>query len=292
VHPLELWLVEFLRRQPQATLSEVVEASRSVRQEAYNWLFHTRYSQAQDIRIRSVREEDAFRAIHQRWRKVGYPFDSLVASYATAIGSSADRPAALADLMGIIVNDGVRMPTLKIAALHFASGTPFETRMVPTASRPERVLAPQIAATIKAALLSVVQRGTARRLGPTLTLADGAMLPIGGKTGTGDNRFEIFAAGGRVVSSRTVSRAGTFVFMLGERYFGTVTAYVLGEEAQKYQFTSALPVQVLKALTPTLARNLGSACVYAPGETFMTRKVPAPVVPQKVAALQALETAR
>jgi membrane peptidoglycan carboxypeptidase len=291
-HPLELWLVEFLRRQPQATLSEVVEASRSVRQEAYNWLFHTRYSQAQDIRIRSIREEDAFRAIHQSWRKLGYPFDSLVASYATAIGSSADRPAALADLMGIIVNDGVRMPTLKIAALHFASGTPFETRMVPTASRPERVLAPQIAATIKAALLSVVQRGTARRLGPTLTLADGAMLPIGGKTGTGDNRFEVFAAGGRVVSSRTVSRAGTFVFMLGERYFGTVTAYVLGEEAQKYQFTSALPVQVLKALTPTLARNLGSACVYAPGETFMTRKVPAPVVPQKVAALQALETAR
>jgi hypothetical protein len=74
--------------------------------------------------------------------------------------------------------------------------------------------------------------------------------------------------------------------MLGERYFGTVTAYVLGEEAQKYQFTSALPVQVLKALTPTLARNLGTACVFAPGETVITHRPPAPVVPQKVAAIK------
>jgi cell division protein FtsI/penicillin-binding protein 2 len=292
VHPLELWLVEFLRRQPGTALSEVFTASRSVRQDAYNWLFTTRYSQAQDIRIRSIREEDAFHVIHQRWRKLGYPFDSLVSSYATAIGSSADRPAALAELMGIIVNDGVRMPTVKIAALHFAPGTPFETRMVPTASRPERVLAPQIAATVRNALLSVVERGTARRLGTSLTVADGATLPFGGKTGTGDNRFEVFASGGRLVSSRTVSRAGTFVFMLGDRYFGTVTAYVLGEEAQKYQFTSALPVQVLKALTPALARNLGQACVFAPGETIMTRKPSDPIGPEKVAALKVLEAAR
>jgi hypothetical protein len=34
-----------------------------------------------------------------------------VPSYATAIGSSADRPLALAELMGIIVNDGQRRPT-------------------------------------------------------------------------------------------------------------------------------------------------------------------------------------
>jgi membrane peptidoglycan carboxypeptidase len=286
VHPLELWLVEFLRRQPAATLSEVFDASRSVRQDAYTWLFTTRYSEAQDIRIRSVREEDAFRVIHKSWRRLGYPFESLVSSYATAIGSSADRPAALAELMGIVINEGVRLPTVKVAALHFASGTPFETRLVPNTRRPERVLAPQIAAAVRTALLSVVERGTARRLGTSLTVADGATLQFGGKTGTGDNRFEVFAPGGRLVSSRTVSRAGTFVFMLGDRYFGTVTAYVLGEEAQKYQFTSALPVQVLKALTPALARNLGEACVYAPGETIMTRKPAAPTPAEKVAALE------
>jgi len=156
--------------------------------------------------------------------------------------------------------------------------------------RPERVLSPQIAATVRGGLLSVVEQGTARRLGKTLTLNDGATLAFGGKTGTGDNRFEVFAPGGRLVSSRTVSRAGTFVFMLGERYFGTVTAYVIGEEAQKYQFTSALPVQVLKALTPALARNLGEACVFAPGETIMTRKA-APPAPQKVAAIKPLDAA-
>ncbi len=291
VHPLELWLVEFLRRQPDATLSDTLEASRSVRQEVYNWLFSTRHSQAQDIRIRSIREEDVFRDMHARWRRLGYPFESLVPSYATAIGSSADRPAALAELIGIIVNEGVRMPTVKIGALLFAAGTPFETRMVQSRSKPERVLSRDVAATVKTALLSVVERGTARRLGTTLTLSDGAALPIGGKTGTGDNRFEVFAPGGRLVSSRTVSRAGTFVFMLGDRYFGTVTAYVTGEEAEQYRFTSALPVQVLKTLTPVLAAHLGAACVFAPGETYMTRKGAPRSAPQKVAAVQPLRSA-
>ena len=38
-----------------------------------------------------------------------------------ALGSSGDRPAALAALMGIIVNDGVRLPTARIERLHFAA---------------------------------------------------------------------------------------------------------------------------------------------------------------------------
>jgi hypothetical protein len=49
-----------------------------------------------------------------------------------------------------------------------------------------------------------------------------------------------------------VSRAATFVFFLGDRFFGVVTAYVTGPEAARYQFTSALPVQVLKSLAPIL----------------------------------------
>jgi hypothetical protein len=49
-----------------------------------------------------------------------------------------------------------------------------------------------------------------------------------------------------------VSRAATFVFFLGDRFFGVVTAYVTGPEAARYHFTSALPVQVLKGLAPTL----------------------------------------
>jgi hypothetical protein len=40
---------------------------------------------------------------------------------------------------------------------------------------------------------------------------------------------------------------------LGERFFGVITAYVEGENAGNYHFTSSLPVQILKSLEPTLA---------------------------------------
>ena len=53
-----------------------------------------------------------------------------------------------------------------------------------------------------------------------------------------------------------VSRSGAFVFYLGDRYFGTVVAYVAGADAAKYKFTSALTVQVLKVLAPTLMNHL------------------------------------
>ena len=33
-------------------------------------------------------EVEAFTDIHRRWQRLGYPFDSLTPSYATAIGSS------------------------------------------------------------------------------------------------------------------------------------------------------------------------------------------------------------
>ena len=49
-----------------------------------------------------------------------------------------------------------------------------------------------------------------------------------------------------------VDRTATFVFFLGDRFFGTVTAYVPGEGAGRYHFTSGLAVQLLKALEPEL----------------------------------------
>src|SRR3546814_4280978 len=58
---------------------------------------------------------------------MGYPFDRLVPSYATAIGTSGDRPDALAELMGIVVNNGIRLPTVRIERLRFAADTPYET---------------------------------------------------------------------------------------------------------------------------------------------------------------------
>jgi len=99
VHPLELWLLGYLIENPQATFKDAVAASAEERQEVYGWLFKTRHKSARDSRIRTLLEVEAFLDIHQRWKRLGYPFEHLVPSLATAIGSSGDRPAALAELM-------------------------------------------------------------------------------------------------------------------------------------------------------------------------------------------------
>jgi hypothetical protein len=78
------------------------------------------------------------------------------------------------------------------------------------------------------------------------------VLKVGGKTGTGDNRIETVGAGGRVLSSRAMNRTATFVFYLGPRHYGTLTAFVPGRAAESFRFTSALPVQVLKGMAPIL----------------------------------------
>ena len=48
------------------------------------------------------------------------------------------------------------------------------------------------------------------------------------------------------------SRSATFAFLIGDRHFGVITAYVEGEDAAGFGFTSSLPVQVLKELAPAL----------------------------------------
>ncbi len=250
VHPLELWLVRYLQTHPGASWDEVVKASADVRQQVYNWLFNGSVHK-QDVRIRILLEQDAFQQILQNWREVGYPFAHLVPSLGTAIGASGDRPDALARLMGIIMHDGVRVPTITIQRLDFAANTPYATDLSP-AAKPERVMPVEVARTLRHALMGVVEDGTASRLRGAYTAADGGLLPVGGKTGTGDNRFDRFGRGGGIISSRVVDRTATFVFFLGERYFGTVTAYVPGPYAEHFHFTSALAVQLLKVLKPEL----------------------------------------
>jgi membrane peptidoglycan carboxypeptidase len=127
VHPLELWLGAYLIAHPNAKRSEIIDASADTRQEAYGWLFNSKREHQQNVRIRIVTEEDAFSDLLQEWKKQGWPFEHLVPSLATAIGSSGDRPDALATLMGIIINDGVRLPTTNIEQLQLGGGTPYET---------------------------------------------------------------------------------------------------------------------------------------------------------------------
>ncbi len=253
VHPLELWLVAYLRQHEGATLSQVVAASEKERQEVYQWLFKTHRKHAQDRRIAGLLEMEAFMEIHRQWKKMGYPFDSLVPSYATTLGASADRPAALAEMMGIIVNGGVRKPTQRIESLHFAAGTPYDTtvaRAKQVAS--ERVLAPEVARVVADEIRGVVSDGTAKRAKTAFTAIDGSNIAVGGKTGTGDQRFDVYAGGGRLIESRYVNRSATFVFNIGERFFGSMTAYVHGPDSKNYDFTSALPVQLLTVLAPSL----------------------------------------
>jgi membrane peptidoglycan carboxypeptidase len=252
VHPLEIAVVSYLLDHPGAAESDVQSQTALQRQEAYAWLFRTHSRHKQDVRLRILLEEDAFDRILEDWRRQGYPFSHLVPSLSTAIGSSGDRPDALAQLTSIVLNGGVRKPIVDLARLAFAVGTPYETVLGAHPSITERVMAPEAAAMIRQALMGVVEHGTAKGLQGAYLDADGRTMTLGGKTGTGDNRIDTFARGGGLTSSRPVDRTATFVFFLGDRLYGTVTAYVVGPEADQYNFTSALAVQVLKVLEPAL----------------------------------------
>ena len=252
VHPLELWLVRYLISHPQAQYKDVIEASGEERVAVYQWLFKTMRKNSQDSRIRGLLELEAFLEIHRSWKRLGYPFDSLVPSLATAIGSSADHPAALAELMGIILNNGVRVPNVLIERMRFAANTPFETIVERAPVKGERMFSPELAAALRGVLADVVETGTASRLARSIVEEDGAEVLIGGKTGTGDHRHITFSSPGVIRESRAVNRSATFVFFLGDRFFGTMTAFVPGADAAEYTFTSALSTQVMKHLLPTL----------------------------------------
>jgi cell division protein FtsI/penicillin-binding protein 2 len=117
----------------------------------------------------------------------------------------------------------------------------------------ERVMRHEVAQALKAALANVVQNGTARRLKGIFTDDNGEMLAIGGKTGTGDNRIVTQMQQGRKVATTAMNRTATFVFYLGDNYFGTLTAFVPGSKSDDFSFTSALPLQVMKGMMPILA---------------------------------------
>ncbi|WP_133645967.1 transglycosylase domain-containing protein [Paraburkholderia flava] len=252
VHPLELWTAAYLRAHPDASVNDVQNASRDARFSSYTWLFKTRYHATQDRRIRHMVELRAYDAIGKSWQALGYPFANLTPSYAAAIGASGDRPVALAQLIGIVADDGNRVPTQSVTSLDFASGTPYETRFAHVAAPAQPLISPEIAAVTRVLLRDVVNGGTAKRLAQGISLPDGRTLDVYGKTGTGDQRFNVFAPGARLIESRKVNRSATFVFVIGDRFFGTLTAYVHEPYAARYDFTSALSVQLLKSLTPVL----------------------------------------
>lgn len=260
VHPLELWLVGYLLQNDNPGFSEVVGASAEQRQEVYRWLSRTRASSARDSRIRTMLEVEAFAELHRRWRRLGFPFDHLVPSLATALGSSGDRPAALAEFMGITMNGGARIAPRRINGLVFASDTPYETHISQPLAVADQVMHPEVAQVMKLALADVVTQGTGRRLRGAYKRADGSDLNMGGKTGTGDNRL-VSTVRGQRITGRALSRTATLVFYLGDNHFGTLTAFVDGDEARQYRFTSALPAQVLRGMAPIIEPYLQRASI-------------------------------
>ena len=259
LHPLELWLLAYLNQPGEHSFADATEKSATARRDAYDWLGSSKAKGARDSRIRVMMEIDAFSDIHRRWREMGYPFDHMVPSLASALGSSGDRPAALADLMGIIMNDGQRLPTWRFSRVELAVNTPYETVLLPNPPAPERVFPIEVAQVLKEALGKVVAGGTARRLSGAFVLPDGAVFAAGGKTGTGDNRIFTVNAQGERGASKALNRTATFVFYLGDSHFGTLTVFVAGRSAGAFSFTSALPLQALKGMAPILTPVLSGA---------------------------------
>jgi membrane peptidoglycan carboxypeptidase len=252
IHPLELWLLAYLEQHPQATLSQALAASAAERQDSYRWLFRPKLRRGQDLRIGILLEKDAFHEIWKAWKRLGYPFDTLTPSYATAIGVSGDTPAALAELAGIIAGNGIRYPVETVGRLRFARGTPIETSFAFHPPAGEQVLSPIIARLVHDQMLGVVKNGTGRRALNAFALPGGRAIAVAGKTGTGDNRFKIWAKANTLIDDRPVNRTAAFVFIIGDRFFGTVMAFVPGKNAASYKFTSSLAVQVFKDLAPKL----------------------------------------
>ena len=274
IHPLDLWSAGELRKQPNLPWKKLYAASAAARRIGSAWLLESRNRRAQDLRLRIRMEKDAFNRMTPYWQRLGFPFKTMVPTYATALGSSSDRPVALAELVGILVNDGVRRPSVSLTNVHFAAGTPYETMLERSPNPGQRVLAPEVARIVRRAMADVVEQGTARRLNGVFKMSDGMVLTVGGKTGSGDNRFETFSRTGAVITSRATNRTATFVFYIGERYFGVITAYVEGRDAENYRFTSGLPVALLKLLAPTLLAKLDNNMQHPAVEGTVPAKQP------------------
>ena len=291
IHPLDLWSAGELRKQPSLAWEKLYSASDEARRVSSSWLLESRNRRAQDLRLRIRMEKDAFNRMAPYWQKLGFPFKTMVPTYATAIGSSSDRPVALAELVGILVNDGMRRTSASLTDVHFASGTPYETILERLPEPGEQVLAPEVARTVRKAMAEVVELGTARRLNGVFKMSDGKVLTVGGKTGSGDNRFETFSRGGAVIASRATNRTATFIFYIGERYFGVITAYVQGREAENYRFTSGLPVSLLKILAPTLLAKLDKNFQQPAATPAVEAAAPAPKTEKPIAPANPRTTA-
>ncbi len=263
-NPIELFVVKYLSEKPESSLSDVMAASEDVRERSKPWMLWPDTEVHRQRWIRYGLEEEAFEEISSAWRAVGFPFERMIPSYASALGASADRPAALAELVGIIQSGGVRRPIVRIEGVRFGEETPYETHLgLMPVGEGVRVMSVEVATVLREAMEAVAERGTGRHGRWGFQDGAGNRLAVRGKTGTGDNRHKLYNRNGRVVGYRTTNRTATWAFMIGECFYGTIVAYVGGEEARGHTFMSELSVRVLAELQPVLEGLVvgGEGCV-------------------------------
>lgn len=250
MHPIELRILKQRWTKDSLTRKQALKTAQDNVDDYYVWLMEKISQGKQNKFVRIELETDAFEVIHKQWSDMGYPFDHLTPSLATALGASGDRPSSLANMMGILVNDGLSLPNQRLQAFRLAQGTPYEVHMSQKTFAPaKKVLDPEVAQVARMAAQVVVERGTARRASKLF----GDDVVIGGKTGTGDHRDEKLDRWGRVISSKGIRRSGTFTFFYDDRFFGVMTVYV-DENVDDYNFTSALAVKTFKTIGPTLKK--------------------------------------
>lgn len=260
LHPLELWVASAKVADAQLTWDKAVKDSAQDRIDVYQWLLRSNKMGGQNIRIRVMLEKEAFTHIHKMWQNMGFPFERMVPSYASALGSSGDTPQGLSNFVGILQNDGMVRPGIKFSGLDFGAGTPYSLQFDANPAASRSALNPLIAQKVRREMQGVVERGTARRAFESVRLSDGTALAVGGKTGTGDNRIKTRGGGTAAVNSRTA----TFVFSIDDRFYGTIVAYVPGQDAAQFRFTSALPVQIFKSIANDLQPLLDRSYAQRP----------------------------
>ena len=261
-HPIELWCAGQIIQNPKITWPEIVKKSARVRQITSKWLVKAENRRVQNNNLLIQFEKEAFERMTPYWQRMGFPFKHIVPSLATALGSSGDRPSALAELMGIILNNGIQRDNYSVETLRLGQATPYETLFQIVPSSGKRIMHPVVAQALQKVLRHAVEAGTAVRARNTIFDLDGSNVPVGGKTGSGDNRWETFDQWGNLISSKVVNRTATFVFFIGDRFFGVVNAFVPGQKAAKSHFTSSLPVAIFKLSAPFI--NAYERKIYRP----------------------------
>ncbi len=218
--------------------TQALEASTDVRQQVYSWLFKGNMLQAGRAHQDPARRAGQLSGrVLDNWRALGYPFGHLVPSLGTRAGCLR-RPAGCARradghhpqrrCSSCPASRSSRLPLPRYAVRNDAGAQ----RRSGARHGPRRGgadPAPRM-------LTGVVDDGTASRLHGAYLTADGSALPVGGKTAPGTT----VSTGSRLAAGLSASRAiephpRPSIFFLGDRYFGTVTAYVPGPESGAFQ---------------------------------------------------------